>query len=497
MTAVADGQAVPTHLGTYLGGLGSRRGRMMRRALVLADLLGLAVAFLASTVMFSVTPRSDVISPDLEIAFFALTLPLWIGLAKLYGLYERDEERADHSTVDEVFGVINLVTVGMWGVFVTSWVTGLADPNLERLVSHWVLAVLLVIVARGIARTLCRRSASYVQNTVIVGAGAVGQLVARKVLQHPEYRLELIGFVDESPRERRTDIGEVHVLGGLDDLPEIVDRREVERLIVAFSQEPDARTMALIRALRERDVLVDVVPRLFDLVGPRAGVHSIEGLPLVALPPARLAPASLKLKRAIDVVVAACLLVLSAPLFAFAAIRIKLDSPGPVFFRQTRLGTNMQPFTALKFRSMKVGTDDAAHREYVRQIMTADASLGGAGVYKLQRKDSITGFGGWLRKTSLDELPQLINVLRGEMSLVGPRPCIPYETENFQPHHYERFCVPQGITGMWQVTARANSTFGEALDMDVSYVRGWSVALDLKLLLRTPFALLRQRSATA
>jgi exopolysaccharide biosynthesis polyprenyl glycosylphosphotransferase len=470
---------------------------MMRRALVLADLVALALAFLVSTAIFSDRPGGDVISPDLEIAFFALALPLWIGLAKLYGLYERDEERADHSTVDEVFGAINLVTVGMWGVFVTSWVTGLADPDLGRLISNWVLAVLLVIAARAVARTLARRSAAYVQNTVIVGAGSVGQLVARKVLQHPEYRLELVGFVDESPRERRGDIGDVHVLGGLDDLADIVERRDVERLIVAFSQEPDARTMSLIRSLHERDVIVDVVPRLFDLVGPRAGVHAIEGLPLVTLPPVRLSRASLKLKRAIDIVGAGILLTLSAPVFVYAAIRIRLESPGPVFFKQTRLGVNMQPFTALKFRSMKVGTDESVHRDYVRQVMSSEAALDGSGMYKLQRRDALTGFGGWLRKTSLDELPQLINVIRGEMSLVGPRPCIPYETENFQPHHFERFFVPQGITGLWQVTARANSTFGEALDMDVSYVRGWSVALDLKLLLRTPFALLRQRSATA
>ena len=119
------------------------------------------------------------------------------------------------------------------------------------------------------------------------------------------------------------------------------------------------------------------------------------------------------------------------------------------------------------------------------------------GTYKLERDSEITPFGRFLRKTSLDELPQLINVLRGEMSLVGPRPCIPYETEFFEPHHFDRFLVPQGITGLWQVTARAKSTFGEALEMDVAYVRGWSLGLDLRLLLRTPFALLRQRKATA
>jgi lipopolysaccharide/colanic/teichoic acid biosynthesis glycosyltransferase len=124
-------------------------------------------------------------------------------------------------------------------------------------------------------------------------------------------------------------------------------------------------------------------------------------------------------------------------------------------------------------------------------------NTGAMGIYKLDRSDAITDFGRWLRKTSLDELPQLINVLRGDMSLVGPRPCIPYETENFAPHHLERFQMPQGLTGLWQVTARANSTYGEALDMDVAYVRGWSLGLDLRLLLRTPLQVLRQRSRTA
>ena len=158
---------------------------------------------------------------------------------------------------------------------------------------------------------------------------------------------------------------------------------------------------------------------------------------------------------------------------------------------------NRRTFTMLKFRTMAFDTDEAAHREFVRSIATSDAQLGSDGMYKLQRADAITAAGRFLRKTSLDELPQLLNVLRGDMSLVGPRPCIPYELENFEPHHFERFVVPQGITGLWQVTARANSTFGEALDMDVAYVRGWSVGLDLRILLRTPRSVLRQRQSTS
>ena len=157
----------------------------------------------------------------------------------------------------------------------------------------------------------------------------------------------------------------------------------------------------------------------------------------------------------------------------------------------------MREFTALKFRTMKTGTDTDVHRQYIAATMSSSAEMNAGGLYKLDRTDTVTEFGRWLRRTSLDELPQLFNVLRGEMSLVGPRPCIPYEVENFAPHHRERFLMPQGITGLWQVTARANASYGEALDLDVAYVRGWSLGLDLRLLLRTPLQVLRQRASTA
>ena len=152
----------------------------------------------------------------------------------------------------------------------------------------------------------------------------------------------------------------------------------------------------------------------------------------------------------------------------------------------------MREFTALKFRTMWADVDDSAHRAYISETMSAGAAIGANGRYKLDRVGDITPTGHWLRKTSLDELPQLINVLRGEMSLVGPRPCIPYEVQNFKPHHFERFLLPQGLTGLWQVTARASASFGEALDMDVAYVRDWSLGLDLRLLFRTPLQLLRE-----
>jgi exopolysaccharide biosynthesis polyprenyl glycosylphosphotransferase len=473
-----------------------RRGWLMRRALVTADTLGITLAFAVSSLVEGATTTGDRIEPVGEVLLFAVALPMWLLLAKLQGLYERDEERADHSTVDEFAGVLVLVTLGTWFFQALSWMTGLASPQLGRLVAFWLLAIGLVATGRAVARSLTRHSEAYAMRTVVVGAGEIGQLVARKIGQHPEYGLDLIGFVDAEPLESRVETRDVSKLGGLDELQSLVSHHRVDRVIVAFSNEPDMETMDVVRSLRDRDVIVDVVPRLFELIGPRASVHSLEGMPLVCIPPARLSRSSLVIKRATDVVLASVGLILTAPLFLYAAIRIKLDSPGPILFRQERLGLDMRPFTCFKFRTMRVDTDPEEHRAYIQSIAHATATLNGNGMYKLTRDDAVTPFGRWLRKTSLDELPQLLNVLRGDMSIVGPRPCIPYEVEAFEPHHVERFLVPQGITGLWQVSARANSTFGEALDMDVAYVRGWSLGLDLRLLFRTPFVLLRQRRST-
>jgi lipopolysaccharide/colanic/teichoic acid biosynthesis glycosyltransferase len=191
--------------------------------------------------------------------------------------------------------------------------------------------------------------------------------------------------------------------------------------------------------------------------------------------------------------VAGSLLLLTSPLFIWIAWRIKRDSDGPAFFRQERLGEGQKPFTMLKFRTMAYGTDDAPHREYVRRIMDSSALPDKNNLYKLERAQDVTRVGAWLRKTSIDELPQLINVLKGELSLVGPRPCIPYETELFEAHHFDRFHVPAGMTGLWQVEARAHATLKEALDLDAAYARNWSLRLDLWLLAHTPRALIRGR----
>jgi exopolysaccharide biosynthesis polyprenyl glycosylphosphotransferase len=465
-----------------------RRGWLVHRALLAADIVGLSAAFAVGELL--VPGASQALAPWSEVVVFVAILPLWVVGAKLFGLFDRDEERTDHSTVDDLTRVLLLVTLGAFLLTQLGTLTSLPQPDQSRITVFWATAIGFVVLARIGARIAARRSITYLQNTVIVGAGEIGQLIARKLLQHREYGINLIGFVDADPIDRVAGLDHLAVIGPPEWLPDIVRTLDVERVIVAFSKDSHRELLRMIRPLSELGVQIDIVPRLFEVVGPRVAIHTIEGVPLVGLPPVRLNPSSRLTKRAIDLVGAATLLILAAPLFLLIALRIKLDSPGPVLFKQTRLGIGMRQFTALKFRTMYVGTPDEDHREFVRASMDHSIPPLPNGLYKLERTGAITPFGRWLRRTSLDELPQLLNVLRGDMSLVGPRPCLPYETENFAPHHFERFAVPAGITGLWQVTARARSTFGEALDLDVSYARGWSLGLDLRLLCRTPVEIL-------
>jgi exopolysaccharide biosynthesis polyprenyl glycosylphosphotransferase len=450
----------------------------VRRMLLAADLIGLSIAYAVSRVALP-TSGQPAVDEVWKALIFVATLPVWIVGAKLLSLYDRDEERTDHTTADDLTGVVHLVTAGAWVIVLAQQVTPLNGLQLERIVVFWAAALVLVLLGRSVARAYCRRSPTYVQNTLIVGTGPTGDLIARKIAHHPEYGLNLLGQVDVNAVDRQYD------------LEEIVSRGDVQRVIIAPSAKATpGQTLGFARKLRDLGVQIDIVPRLFDLVGPNVSVHSVEGLPLIGLPPVRLSRSSRIIKRTVDVVLASSTLIATAPLFAYIALRIKLGSPGPVLFRQTRLGEGMREFTFLKFRTMYLGTDDEEHRRYIQTSMDRTVPAEGNGLFKLERKEAVTPFGAWLRRTSLDELPQLINVLRGEMSLVGPRPCIPYETESFEPHQFDRFLVPAGLTGLWQVTARAHSTFVEALDMDVAYARGWSLGLDMKLLLLTPVRVL-------
>ena len=469
------------------------RGWIMRRALLLADMAGILVAGLLTALIFGDPGGRDAISGRAELALILAAVPLWAVGAYLGGLYGFDEDRANHSTADELVRVFLLVTAGAFLLVQTVTLSGSASPDALKTTTLWGLTIGFITIMRAIVRHAARRTGQYRQKTLVLGAGRVGQLLARKLTMHPEYGIDVIGFVDEQAQPPMHFLQDVNVLGGIGDVPEIVSRHQVQRVVIADLRQEEDDVLDLIRRLRDGGVQVDVVPRYYEIVGPRVDIHTVEGLSLVGLPPVRLSRTAAMIKRAIDVVVAGTALLVLAPLMAVIMLLIRRDSPGPVFFRQTRLGKDMRKFRIFKFRTMRVDADDSVHRAYIKASMTTPELHDGKR-FKLGREDDITRTGRWLRRTSLDELPQLINVLRGDMSLVGPRPCLPYEIEHFATHHFERFLVPAGLTGLWQVSARAQSTFGEALDMDVLYAQSASLGLDLRLLVRTPFQLLRSHA---
>jgi exopolysaccharide biosynthesis polyprenyl glycosylphosphotransferase len=472
------------------GGVSSLTGRalLVKRALLIADLAALGLAY---TVAVSAAHRGPA-TPTFFLIALVPALPIWFVGAHVARLYVRDEQRPEHSTLDELGPIFQLVSVATWLCAAGMYVAGQAVPD-RGLLAFWAASLALITAGRVTARAVVRRHPAYTQKTVVVGAGEVGQLVARKLVHHPEFGLRVLGFVDAQPKEMRADLEQLPVLGPTDEIAEIVRAKDVDRVLLAFSNDRHDALVDVVRSLRDLEVQIDVVPRLFDAIGPGTGVHQVEGLPLMTLTAARPNRLARRCKRVLDLALASALLTLALPLFAWIAWRIKRDSPGPVFFRQTRLGEGRQPFSIWKFRTMAVDTDDGPHREYIRSAMDVRSRPENGNLYKLDRPRDVTRVGAWLRKTSLDELPQLINVVCGEMSLVGPRPCLVYETELFEPHHFDRFLVPAGMTGLWQVTARARATFKEALDLDAAYARGWSLGLDLSLLARTPLSIARER----
>jgi exopolysaccharide biosynthesis polyprenyl glycosylphosphotransferase len=469
-----------------------RRGWLVRRALAAADAAGILLAFALTEIFFppDVEPQFDRFGTQIEVMLFALTLPLWIVLGRIYHLYSSDEERTDHSGVDDFFSVFNMVTVGSWLFFALAYVFDFANPSFPKLALFWAFAIVLVPVCRTIARALCRRSDTYVLNTLILGAGHVGQRVAKKLLQHPEYRVNVVGFVDEHPRARTDGLEHLGVVGRPAEMPEIVSGLGVDRVIVAFSQHPHGETLEIIRDLNQRGVQVDVVPRLFEALGPHATMHAAEGLTLIGLPPAHWSRSSLLFKRATDIVISFVGLLVLAPAFLFIAAAIKLDSRGPVFFRQVRMGQGNSRFRILKFRTMVADAD--AHKGEVVHLNKHAGS--DERMFKAPNDPRVTRVGRLLRRYSIDELPQLVNVLVGDMSLVGPRPLIPEEHRHVDGWGRKRLDLKPGITGLWQVLGRDDIPFGEMVELDHRYVTTWSLFEDLRLLLRTVPVVLRGKT---
>jgi exopolysaccharide biosynthesis polyprenyl glycosylphosphotransferase len=466
---------------------GARRW-LVHRMLVLADVVGLMSAFILAERLSGQPMRNGHFGIGAETALFVLVLPAWVVVAKLHGLYDNDDERTDHTTADDLVGVLHLVTLGTWFFVFACWGTGLADPQLSKLLVFSLLAIVFVPVARALARVAARRSTLYIQNAIIVGAGSVGMLVARKLNNHPEYGIRVVGYVDSDPVDAALGDSDIPVLGDIVDLPNLIAPFGVERVVVAFSRDPHEETLRALRLLRSSPVQVDIVPRLFEMIGPNTRMHTVEGLPLVGSPPAHLSRSARLAKRVMDVAVAAVGLVLLAPVLGLIALRIKLESPGPALFRQVRMGSG-KTFRIFKFRTMRVDAEEMKDSlRHLNAHLADDPRM-----FKVIEDPRITRFGRFLRRFSLDELPQLLNVLRGEMSLVGPRPLILEEDEHVLEWARDRLRLKPGMTGIWQVLGASDIPFDEMTRLDYLYVTNWSLWGDFRLIIRTLPALARAR----
>ncbi len=326
-------------------------------------------------------------------------------------------------------------------------------------------------------------------NTLIIGAGSVGHLIAKRLRERPEFGLRPIGFLDKDPMIEGEDEDGLRVLGASWDLEQVVQRYDVEQVVVTFSTAPHAVLLGMIRRCRELGVEVVVVPRLFEEVSNRVEVEHLGGVPLLRA--ATIDPAGWQfgIKYTIDRIVAAVALLLLSPALAGLAIAVRLSSPGPILFRQRRVGLDGREFDMLKFRSMRVAP--AAVKEFVPQEGFAPGGVEG--------DDRRTRVGEIMRRLSLDELPQLFNILRGDMAIVGPRPERTSFVRSFEQHVYrygDRHRVKSGLTGWAQVQGlRGQTSLDDRVEWDNYYIENWSLLLDLKIVLMTVPALLGRHDA--
>lgn len=502
VTAPSERSWGQTHGSTQPEVADQRRRWSVRTLLVAADAIGVVAAFGLVEAIFGrggTTGRSDL---AWECAVFAACLPVWFLVAYAHGLYGHDDERANHGTVDEIPGVLHLVCVGGWIVFLGVWLSGLGHPYPPKVAAFLVLATSLVILARGVARAISRRLPRPPQRTVIVGAGRVGQLVARKLLGHPEYGVGVVGFVDADPRPLDPDMAGIGVLGPPEDLLRIVQQWDVERVIVAFARDKPEAISALIAALEPTSIRVDIVPQLFDSLGPSTFVHVVEGLPLLGLPLRQRARLAARLQRLADVMLAGGALVAMSPGLAVIALLIRRDSPGPVFYRHERVGRGGKTFRLFKFRTMFVEDSrgpefggEAAERRFAELMKDPERRDEFNRTFKLKNDPRVTRFGEVLRRTSLDELPQLINVLVGDMSLVGPRPVTKEELARYGAAADELLSVRPGVTGYWQINGRSDLAYTERIRLDTAYLRARSVRLDFVILAKTVRVMLSRGGA--
>ncbi len=414
-----------------------------------------------------------------------LVFPLiWVAIMLLVAVYDG---RRNLRVVDE-FGAVTLAAlfaaISMAGVMYLSY----REVSRFLFVFFIGLAYVLLLGWRSLSRLLFRREVLrglQKRLVLIVGAGEGGQQLSRQIRGQPFLGLQMVGFLDDAPRYHTDAL----VLGRLNQVREVVQREQVDDVVIALPRSEDDRLNRLVAELHDLSVKVWVIPDYFSLALHRASVDEFAGIPMLDLRAPALSEYQRMLKRGFDILVTGVGLPFALLIMGVIAIWIKLDSPGPVFYRQKRAGENGKVFEMIKFRSM---VKDADRLRHLVEKVDGEGRL-------IQNKSAedprITRVGGFLRRTSLDEMPQLFNVLRGDMSLVGPRPELPYLVDRYELWQRKRFAVPQGMTGWWQINGRSDKPMHLHTEEDLYYVQHYSLWLDLQILFKTFWVVLRGKGA--
>lgn len=442
-----------------------RRDSAFRRALGIADMSSILIALAATSLVFD--------SGGITWATLAVP-PLFVLLCKALGLYERDEHLIHKTTLDEMpalFGIATLTALLLVfsdGLFFAS---GLSRGGAATL---WLLLFVLLVLMRSLARWAMTRVLPP-ERCLLVGDPRRASVFREKLSLNAPPRAELVGYVPATAGAMPDTDGK---LAAFADLEPLLVAKSIDRVVIAPPADGGGdELLYIIRALKSQGLKVSVLPEASRMAGSSVEQDYLNGLTLLGVKRFEIGKSSQLIKRAIELVVSSAALVVLAPALAVIAMAIKLDSRGPVLFRQVRAGRRGEPFEMLKFRSMVDGADDL--KEELRHLNEAE------GIFKIANDPRITRVGGILRRVHLDEVPQLVNVFRGEMSLVGPRP-LPLDEDNaIRGWYRDRLEVPPGITGYWQVLGSSRIPLEEMVKLDYLYIANWSIWSDFKLMLRT------------
>jgi exopolysaccharide biosynthesis polyprenyl glycosylphosphotransferase len=414
---------------------------------------------------------------------FGLALVIWTAGFLLMDVYNLQKNLRPIDEIQRLVAAHAATSLAFAGVLYFSF----RDISRLQVLIFAALTMLLLLAYRGAFRLTLRFFGDKRYGTrrvLVVGAGPIGHNVAQMVIKNHWTGLKMIGFVDDNPA---ADTLSYPHFGSLEQTVPVVHEQRINEVIFALPRRAHVKLANLVTALQELQVNVRVVPDFLDLVFLRSVVEDFGGMPLVTLREPALNPLQRMVKRTFDLVVASAGLVLALPVMLVIAIVIKLDSPGPIIFKQQRVGENGRLFYMYKFRTM-IHDAETALSNTVRFVNDQP-------VHKFYDDPRVTRIGRFLRHLSLDELPQLTNVLKGDMSLVGPRPELPWLVEKYEPWQRKRFEVPQGLTGWWQVNGRADKLMHLHTEEDLYYIKNYSLWLDIQILWRTVKAVLDRRGA--